>query len=187
MGLAEERSRLTAEVFALTGKKCAEDDPIIVAALFQTHSVRAAGREIVEEITGATQAVLVAVSEASRAAARAEAVANSAADDRKAIAQAAAAAQKALANTIDSQIKKAVREAGRVHSTGQGPPQGWRGVLAGVALGIFVALGTMLVACNFSLTWFSDARFGAEWKHVLPSLDPALRDKMIEHFEKHRR
>jgi len=60
-------------------------------------------------------------------------------------------------------------------------------VLAGVVLGIFIALGTMLVACNFSLTWFSDARFSAEWKQTLPSLDPALREKMIEHYQKHRR
>lgn len=187
MDLVEERRRLTAEVFAATGKKCAEDDPIIVAALFQAHSVREAGREAVEQIAAAAQDVLVAVGEANKAAVRAEAVAKHASDDRKAFAQTAAAAQKALADTIDARVKKAVKEAGGFQSTQAGPPQGWRGVLSGIALGIFITVGAMLVACDFSLTWFSDARFGAEWKHTLPSLDSALRDKMIEHYQKHRR
>jgi hypothetical protein len=58
--------------------------------------------------------------------------------------------------------------------------------LSGITLGIFITVDAMLVACDFSLTWYSDARFGAEWKHPLRSLDPALRDKMIEHYQKHR-
>jgi len=187
MDFVEERRRVTAEVFEATGKKCAEDDPIIIAALFQAHSVRAASREAVEQITRATEVVLAAADDARKAVVRAEAVARHAADDRKAFAQTAGAAQKALADAIDARVKKAVREAGRFQSTQAGPPGGWRGVVGGVALGIFITIGTMLVACDFSLTWFSDARFGAEWKRVLPSLDPALRDKMIEHYQKHRR
>jgi hypothetical protein len=104
-----------------------------------------------------------------------------------AVVRQAAASNKALADAFEARLQKALRQAAKSQSRDQGPPQSWRGVLAGVALGIFIALGTMLVACDFSLTWFSDARFGAEWKHTLPSLDPALRDKMIEHYQKHRR
>lgn len=96
------------------------------------------------------------------------------------------ASNKALADAFEARLQKALRQAAKSQSRDQGPPQGWRGVLAGVVLGIFIALGTMVVACDFSLTWFSDAKFGAEWKHTLPSLDPALRDKMIEHYQKHR-
>lgn len=198
MDFIEERRRLTAEVFAVTGKKCAEDDPIIVAALFQAHSVREAGRDAVDQIAQAVQAVLTSAADVNTAAVRAETVAKHAADERKAFAQAAAderkafaqtasAAQKALADSIDTQVKKAVRDASRAQSTQEGPPQGWRGVVAGVVLGVFISFGTMLVACNFRLSWFSDARFGAEWAQTLPSLDPALRDKMIEHYQKHRR
>jgi hypothetical protein len=115
---------LTTEVFVATGKKCAEDDTTIVAALFQAHTVREAGREAAERIAEATQAVLAAASEANKAAIRAEAVAKHAAEDRKAFAQAAAAAQKALADTIDVRVKKAVMEDGRFQSTRGEPPQG---------------------------------------------------------------
>jgi hypothetical protein len=124
---------------------------------------------------------------AQRAAASAEAIARHAEADRKAFAHASAAAQKGLADAIDARVKKAVREAGRSQSTQEGPPQGWRGVLCGVALGIFMTVGALSVCFNFSRTWFSDARLGAQLKRVLPSFDPAVRDKFIEQFDKHSR
>lgn len=197
MNYVEERRRITAEVFAATGKKCAEDDPIIVAALFQAETIRAASREGAEQIVQAAQSVQAATDDTRKAAVNAEvsvqrAVANAAtiaqlaAADRQAFAQAAATTHKALADSIEARVKKAIREAGRVHSTQGGPPQGWAGVFAGVALGIFIAAGAMLAACNFRLSWFADARLGAELNRVLPSIDPDVRDKFIEQFNKHR-
>ena len=42
---AAERRAIATAVFAVTGKKVDEDDPIIIAALFQAHTMREASRE----------------------------------------------------------------------------------------------------------------------------------------------
>ncbi len=61
-----------------------------------------------------------------------------------------------------------------------------RGVFAGVAFGLLLTGGVIAIACNFSFAWIQDARIGAEFKRVLPKLDPSLRDKVMEYFEKPR-
>lgn len=164
-----EKRRIAQEVFAITGAAVPEDDALVLAALFYSHKMQEASRNAAGQIKLANASGRAVI------------------DDAAAVVRQAAASNKALADAFEARLQKALRQAARTQSRDQGPPQGWRGVLAGVVLGIFITLGTMLVACDFSLTWFSDARFGAEWKHTLPSLDPALRDKMIEHYQKHRR
>jgi len=176
ISLAAERRAVTTAVFAATGKKVDEDDPIVVAALFQAYSVREAGRESAAQITKAGQALVDAVNDARKAAAEAGAMARQAAAERK-----------ACADALETRVRKALKDAERLQSTHEGPPQGWRGVFAGVAFGLLLAGGVMTVACNFSFAWIQDARIGAEFKRVLPKLDPSLRDKLMDYFEKSQR
>jgi len=173
--LAAERRAVATAVFAATGKKVDEDDPIIVAALFQAYSVREAGRESAAQITEAGKALVDAVSDAREAAAEAGAIARQAAAERK-----------ATADALEARVRKALKDAGRVQSTHEAPPEGWRGVFAGVAFGLLLAGGLIVIACNFSFAWIQDARIGAEFKRVLPKLEPSLRDELMEYFEKPR-
>jgi hypothetical protein len=187
MEIAAERRAVTAEVFAATGKKCADDDPIIIAALFQAQTIRGAGQEAVEQIAQAAEALMSAVESASKVAANAEAIAQHAAADRKAFANTAATERRALADAVEARLKKSYRDLGGAQSTQEGIPTGWRGVLAGAALGFFMAVALLSIACNFNSSLLADARLGAEWKQVFPALPPALRNQLLEHFEKQHR
>lgn len=169
MQAAGEHKRIQQEVYAITGKHVPEDDVMILAALFYAQKMQDAGRDAAGQITTAGALTRAAVSEAT------------------ALLRRSVESNKALADAFEARLHKVVRQVTKAQPSQEGPPQGWKGVLAGVALGIFITGGAMLVACNFRLSWFSDARFGAEWAVVLPSLPPDLRDKMIEHYQKHRR
>lgn len=171
---AEQQAIVTA-VFAVTGKKVDEDDPIVVAALFQAYTMREATREAVEQIADVGQAVKVAVDDARKAA-----------DEASAISRRAAFDEKARINALEARVRKAVLEAGRVQFSRDGPPTEWRGVIAGLVMGVLLAGGVMSVACNFSFSWVSDARLGAEFRRVVPSLEPSLRNKLMKHLEKRR-
>jgi hypothetical protein len=175
MDHAAERQAVVTAVFAVTGKKVDEDDPIVVAALFQAYTMREATREAVEQIADVGQAVKIAVDDARKAA-----------DEASAISRRAAFDEKARADALEARVRKAVLEAGRVHLSQDGPPTGWRGVIAGLVIGVFFAGGVMSVACNFSFSWVSDARLGAEFRKVIPSLEPSLRNKLMKHLEKRR-
>lgn len=168
-----QRRKVVTAVFAATGKKVDEDDPIIVAALFQAFTIREATRDAVDEIASAGQAVQVAADNARKAAVEVGAIARRAAAD-----------EKGRADALAVLVKKAVREARHMHSDQAGPPTGWRGVLAGAAFGFLLAGGAVSVACNFSFSWISDARLGKEFRRVIPSLEPSLRDKLMDHLEK---
>lgn len=169
---AERRSVVTA-VFAATGKKVDEDDPIIVAALFQAYTMREASREAAGMIAEAGNAMKLVVADARNAAAEASTIARQAAADRK-----------ALADAVSAQVKRALREAGAVQSSQDGPPTGWRGGLAGIAFGILLTGGAMAIACNFSFSWVTDARLGAQIRRAFPNFDPVVQDKIIQYFQK---
>jgi hypothetical protein len=169
---AERRSVVTA-VFAATGKKVDEDDPIIVAALFHAYTMREASREAAGRIADVGHTVQQAVDEARKAALEA-----------RAIVRQVAAEEKKRAGALDARVTKALREAGRVHSSEDGPPTGWRGVMAGMAMGLLLFGGLLSVVCGFSFSWISDSRIGAEFRRAVPTMDPSLRDKLIADMEK---
>ena len=196
---------LIEDLFRLTGKKMSANDPLAIAAFFYSRQLRQASEEAARRIENAAEGTRAAAGNATDAAKEAAVAATEVAvvcsrleaeraalvlefkEERARSEREAASRMKVLADGIEARVKKAVRDADRVQPTQEGPPQGWRGVYAGVGLGIFISFGMMLVACNFSLTWFSDARLGAEWRQVVPTLPPARRNRLIEHFEKQRR
>lgn len=163
-----EHRRIAHEVYTITGVLVPEDDPIVLAALFYAQKLRDAAGDAAGQLASAS--------------AESRAVVHSA----SALIQQSAAERKALADTIEARMKKVIKDAARVQSQQEGPPPGWRGVFAGVVLGMFLTGGVVAVACNFSFAWIQDARIGAEFKRVLPKLDSSLRDKLMEYFEKPR-
>lgn len=169
---AERRSVVTA-VFAATGKKVDEDDPIIVAALFHAHTIREASLQAAGHIADVGRTVTQAVEEARSVALEAGAMIRQVTAD-----------EKKRAAVLDARITKALRESGRVGSSENSPPAGWRGVMAGMAMGILLFGGAISVACGFSFSWVSDASLGAEFRRSVPTMDPSLRDKLIAHLEK---
>jgi len=170
---AAERRAVATAVFAMTGKKVDEDDPIIIAALFQAYTMREASREAASMIVDAGTAVKLAVADARSVAAEAGAIAKQAVADRK-----------ALADAISVQVKKAIREAGGVQSTQEGIRPDWRRLLAAMIFGfLFAGLG-MAVACNFSFSWIADARLGSQMRRAFPHFDPVVQDKIIHYLKK---
>lgn len=156
-----EKERIVQEVFAITGMAVPENDALVLAALFYSHKLQETARDAVSQINMASASTRAVI------------------DAAAALVQKSATNNKVLPDTIESRVKKAVREASRIDSSGDGPPTGWRGVLAGIAFGILLTGGVVGIACNFNRSLFSDARLGAEWRWVLPTLPPDLRDKLI--------
>lgn len=171
---AERRAVVTA-VFAATGKKVDEDDPIIVAALFQAYTMREATRHATGQIAEVGGTVKLAVDDLRRAALDAGAVTRKAASD-----------EKKRADALEARVIKALRESGRTQARAALVPAGWHGVAAGLAAGVLIAGCAVTVACGFSLSWFSDARLGAEFRRSVPVMDPSLREKLLDHLEKGR-
>lgn len=168
---AERREVVTA-VFAATGKKIDEDDPIVVAALFQAYTMREVSRQAAEEIRQAGKDVAVAAAEARRAAEEAALVAHRIeANDKRRLA------------SLNDVVKKGLRAAGRRPEPPSTPPHGWRAAVYGVVFGVFMAIGGISVACGFSFEWVADARLGAELRRVFPKLDPAIREQLIRQIE----
>lgn len=170
---AAERRAVATAVFAVTGKKVDEDDPIIIAALFQAYTMREASRKAASMIVDAGTAVKVAVADARSVAAEAGAIAKQAAADRK-----------ALADAIGAQVKKAIRDANGVQSTQESIRPDWRRLVAAMAFGAFFTGGALAVACNFSFSWIADARLGAQMRRAFPHFDPVVQDKIIHYFDK---
>jgi hypothetical protein len=172
--LAERRTLVTA-IFAATGKKVDEDDPIIVAAIFQAHIMREASWEAASQIVEAGRTTKAVLDEVRMAVAEAGAVVRLAAAD-----------EKARSEIIDVLVKKALREAGRSQARQGGPQNGWPQVIAGVALGLFISAGVVSVACDFNFAFFKNARVGADFIRVMPTLEPSLRRKLTAQMAKQR-
>jgi hypothetical protein len=170
---AAERRAVATAVFAVTGKKVDEDDPIIIAALFQAHTMREVSREAASMITDAGMSVKVAVADARSVAAEASAIVKLAAADRK-----------ALADAISAEVKKAIRDAGGVQSTQESIRPDWRQLFAAMVFGAFFTGGAISVACNFSFSWIADARLGSQMRLAFPHFDPVVQDKIIDYFDK---
>jgi hypothetical protein len=170
---AAERRAVATAVFAVTGMKVDEDDPIIIAALFQAYTMREASREATSMILDASSVLKLAVDDARCNTREASAIVKQLAADRK-----------ALVDAIGVQVKKAIRDAGGVESTQDGIRRDWRRLLAAIAFGAFFTGGAMAVACNFSFSWIADARLGSQMRRAFPHFDPVVQDKIIHYFDK---
>ena len=161
-----ERRHIAHEVYMITGVLVPEDDVLVLAALFYSRKLLEAASEAAGQITSANTANRVVVDEAVNA-----------------IRQ-AAADRKAVVDAIAAEVKKAIREAGGVQSSQDGPHSDWRRLLAVMVFGFFFAGGVMAVACNFSFSWIADARLGSQMRRAFPHFDPVVQDRIIQYFDK---
>ena len=98
-------------IFAATGKKVDEDDPIIVGALFQAYIMREASREVADQIAQVALAVTSAVEEARMAVV-----------DAATMLHQAAIAEKVRGDALEARVRRAVRDISYVQYLGEGPP-----------------------------------------------------------------
>lgn len=170
MDLQNKRKQIAAEIFAATGAKVDGYDPLIIAALFYSQHLRAATDTVSVQLGSAT-------------------------NELRAVSQLATAANSSLLvdrtklfKDIEAHVARCVKQASKVQASAPAsPPQGWRGVTAGLVVGFVFTLGVVSVACGFSFSWVDDARLGAEFRRVVPTLDPNFRDQLIEYIDKRRR
>lgn len=193
---------LIEDLFRLTGKKMSANDPLAIAAFFYSRQLHQASEAAASRIEGAAEGTHAAAGDATDAAKEAAAAAAEVAavcrrleaeraafvlelkEERARSEKEAASRAKALADGIEARLKKAVRDASRAQSTQEGPPQGWRGVLAGIAFGVVATAGAVGVACNFSFSWTGDAALGRVLKAVYPTLSASSREEFSRQYEK---
>lgn len=181
MSHTDERRAVVTAVFAATGKKVDEDDPIIVAALFQAYTMREAVREATGQISEVGLAVKRAAGEAHQAVIAAEAASRSAASGFDRI----SADRVNLLKSVETQMMKCIKLA----SNGQSSAHDFRYIPLSYAVGGAVACAVALSAAfMFGLergtTQAEEAAVGRSFSRVLPELDPKVRAHIMEHLRK---
>lgn len=157
-----EQRRIAQEVFEITGTAVPEDDAIVLAALFYARKMQDAGRDAARQISSASASSRTIV------------------EDAAALVRTSAANNKFLADAFEVRLQKALRQVISAQSSREGPPQGWRGVLAGVALGMFTMAGIVSVACQGSFAWVEDAKVGRMFSDIYPKLSPAAQAEVMK-------
>ena len=187
MDVNEERKSIAQAVFAITGDKLPEGDPLITAALFYAQQMRDAGRAAAADITQA--------SEGSGIAERlGEAVAKRLVVDRSNLSdELEARLQKwikpdstKLAQDLDVRMQKWIKVASKGQSGHTRLPfiPAWYAAVAFVA-GAAVLVISASVAGGFNFSRSDDAALGRSLGRALPTLDPEVNAKLIDHMRKH--
>lgn len=162
-----EKRRIAQEVFAITGVAVAENDPLVLAALFYAHKMQEAARQAAGQITTASASTRSVVQDA------AEAV-------RK-----ATASNKALVDMIDARFQKGLRQVAKSQSThGTGSSNSIRLVFGAFMAGAVAVVLGIAFASGFSYSWMQDAADGRAFNRVRASLDPGTRAKIMAQLKK---
>jgi len=178
---SDERRAVVTAVFAATGKKVDEDDPIIVAALFQAHTMREAVGAAVVQVAEAGQVVKVAADEARRAVLAAEAASRMAA----AAFERMSSDRAQLLKTVEAQIAKCLKLACKGQSSREDSRSFpiWYAV-AGSVVGAVVISAAMMFALQRNSVHAQEAAVGRAFARVVPGLDPKLREQLMQHLRK---
>lgn len=163
------RKRLVDDVFVLTGKKLEMDDPLVVAALYYSHVMQEASAEVSTRLSAAAQEIMVAAQHASTVNASIQA------DKAK------------LLREVEIQVAKGVRAGAKARSaTGSFSHVPIKYAIAG-AMGGAVALATLFY---FGVETVAErerqASIGRAFSRSVQTLDPKLRQQLLDHVEKHR-
>lgn len=166
---SSERKAVAEAIFSITGDKVAESDPVVTAALFYAHQVREAGHNASQEIIGASGAAVNAAKAVEAAAKRME------------------LERDKLAHELETRVLKCVRIA-------RGSPVGpisaltlvpawymFASLVCGATLSLFVGAWSG----KFSWDHSQEAAIGRSFIRSLPTLDPDVKAKLIEHMRKH--
>ena len=167
MDMQDKRNRIAAEIFTATGAKVDGYDPLVIAALFYSEHLRAAGDAVTIKLESAATDLRAASSLASSA--------NSVliADRAK------------LFKDIEAHVARCVKLANK----GQSSTQDFRYVPIQYAVGgAIVVAAAMAIALTFGLQRGSaqaeEAAVGRSFSRVVPELDPKIREHLMEHLRK---
>lgn len=192
-----DRKALAVELFEVTGEAVPESDPIVTGAIFFAYKLGEAGRVAEDSIRSAAVQLASEIREAGRLAnedirqageAFSLSSANAVASAEKAAQTAAAAIEKLAAErsqlfkAVDAHLSKSLK----VASKGQSGVAGFRSVPVWYALGGAVAIGLALaVAFAIGLVRGSaqaeEAAVGRSFARVLPTMEPKLKQQLMEH------
>jgi hypothetical protein len=167
MDLQDKRHQIASEIFAATGAKVDGYDPLIIAALFYSQHLRAAGDTVALQLEAAASEL--------RAASQVATAANASllADRAK------------LLKDIEAHVARCVKQA----SKGQSSPQGLRDIpfwyaVGGAVAGAVVLAVALTVGIQHGSSLAEEAAVGRSFSRVVPSMDPKLKQQLIEHLRK---
>lgn len=160
MDVVARRKRVVDDVFSATGAKMEPDDPLVIAALYYSYEMRLAG----DVVAGQLQA----------AAAELRSAADSDSKDRTKILR-----------DIEAHVAKCAKAAGQGRASP--PPLGyvptWYAVV-GAVMGAVALSAAMLVGIERGSAQAQDAAVGRSFARVVPTLDPKLKQQLMEHLRK---
>ena len=193
----EEQKHLVGEIFNLTGQKVEVDDPIVVAALIHSQLIRRAGQDAMQSIQSAVDASIEQLAEAVKAERQAAAdIGQATTNAYKQIVAAANAASEAELPRIKTQLLQITHDALQEvrKEAAQAAPYGWK-VKVAISLAGIVLLGA-LAGGIIGATWFGHNKptaeeekqlaAGKDFLQVLPMLDKATKDRLIDLIQRSR-
>jgi hypothetical protein len=163
MDVSAKRKQIVDDVFSATGAKMEHDDPLVIAALYYSHEMRAA--------SSAVSAELQRVAGELRVAAQLAAVAN-----------ASVAADRAkFMKDVEAHIVQCAKQASKAQS---GPLQldrlpTWYALAGAVIMAVIFSTGWTIAAAHGS-TQAEEAAVGRAFNRVAPTLDPKIKAQLYE-------
>lgn len=177
MAREDEKRRVAEAVFAVTGEKLPQDDPLVVAALFYADTLRSAGAE-------AAAAIRSAAAEQSEVA-KASTGQHPSLEEVILLLRRAAAERSTLVDDLDKRIQRSLHKVVQQRPAGAPLRRSAMEVVATLAAGVVLLFCVEFVWFDFSLDWANDVRTGRAFNRSVPTLAPDLRKRLIEHIEKH--
>lgn len=167
MDLQAKRKQIAAEVFATTGAKVDGYDPMVIAALFYSQQLRTAGDTVAEQL----QTVAADLHTASQAATAAN--------------RSLSADRAKLMKDIESHVARCVKLAGNGQSGVQdfGRIPIWYAVVGALA-GAVALSAALMVGVERNSAMAEDAAVGRAFARALPTMDPKLKQRLLEHVRK---
>lgn len=200
MGDPAIRQAIVLELFAATGESIPADDPIVTGAILFSHKLnevarvsaqemQTAGRLAADSVTEASQRAELALSKAGERCAAAAVAAASRAD---AVALAVTvqlerltAERAQLLKAIDAQVSKSVKLAcpGATAANSFRYIPTWHAVAGAIVAGIVLATGWHF-AFGQGAEHAQEAAIGRTFTRAVSTMDPKLREQVIDHIRK---
>ena len=167
MELQEKRQQLATEIFAATGVKVDGYDPLVIAALFYSDRLRAAGDDVARQLETAAKELR----DTSHVATTANA--------------ALLAERTKLFKDIEAHVAWCVNQAATAQSKSvdfRYVPI-WHAVVGAFAVGLVMA-AAVVFGLERGSAQADEAAIGRSFLRVVPELEPKVRKKIMEHLRK---
>jgi len=167
MTLPEKRKQIVDDVFSTTGFKMQDDDPLVTAALFYSQLMRDASQATAAEM----RAIAVEMRVASEAVQTAQ--------------RTTSAARVTLMKEIERHVVRGIKQAGGTHAQSgeiRYLPV-WQAVTSAIVAGVVLA-ATWHFGFAQGASHAHEAAVGRTFTRAVSTMDPKLRDQVIEHIRK---